>query len=95
MHVDDWLDTPDVGQNANLAYAKFVLDYKRLPAWKQIAYAEWMAKFKLFCTHKGERYRCTGASRLGDVWLARDFNRDAGYDFRVDVLDCKEWAPKP
>ena len=93
-HVDEWLDTPswkDEGEN----YAKFVLDYKRMPAWKHGAYAKYMEPFKLFCTYQGTRYRCTGASRMGDVWLASDFNRESGYDHRVDVEHCSQWSAKP
>ena len=51
-----------------------------------------MQNFKLFCTHSGTRYRCTGASRMGDVWLAKDVKRDTGYDLRVDVTECSDWA---
>ena len=93
MHVDDWLDTPTLDEYEN--YAKFVLDYKRLPAFKQLAYAEWMSQFKLFCTYKGARYRCTGASRLGDIWLTKNFARENGYEHRVDVDDCSEWSDEP
>lgn len=92
MHVDDWLDHPTFDEKE--AYAKFVLDYKRMPAWKNIAYAKWMEQFKLFCTYEGVRYRCTGASRMGDVWLRKDFNNPTGYDLRVNVDNCTEWGPE-
>lgn len=49
---------------------------------------------KLFCQYKGKRYRCTGASRMGDVWLAEDFSRDSGYDLRVNVGECSDWSNK-
>jgi hypothetical protein len=94
QHVDEWLDTPS-WKDEGVNYAKFVLDYKRMPAWKISAYGKWMAQFKLFCTYQDARYRCTGASRLGDVWLAKDFKRDTGYDMRVDVSQCSQWADKP
>lgn len=97
-HIDDWIDgsgCKDEGER----YAKFVFWYFRYPAWAQMAFNPWMRQFKLFCTYQGRRYRCTGASRLGDVWLAEDPDRDHGYDLRVDVAECDEWgaafAPQP
>lgn len=92
-HIDDWLDTPTFSDEGE-TYAKFVLDYKRMPAWKISAYYKWMGQFKLFCTYEGERYRCTGASRMGDVWLAKDHNRENGYDKRVDINACSAWGDK-
>lgn len=78
--------------NESESYARFVLDYKRLPAWKQFAYEKWMKQFRLFCTYNRKRYRCTGASWLGDVWLTEDFNQGSGYELRVNVEDCSEWS---
>lgn len=95
-HIDDWLDTPTFPSEDNgEIYAKFVLDYKRLPAWKQNAYAEWMSQFNLYCTYEGKRYKCSGASRLGDVWLTADFTKELGYDLRVDVMGITAWSDKP
>ncbi len=91
-HVDDWLATPSwesEGEN----YAKFFLDHARRPAWMKVAFAPWMKQHRLFCTYEGKRYRCTGASRLGDVWLTENFAHEAGYEKRVDVAKCSEWSP--
>jgi hypothetical protein len=93
-HIDDWIsawrssDSPE-------GYAVFVLYYKRMSAGRQNQFAKWMDQFKLFCTWQGKTYRVTGASRLGDVWLQKDFNRDHGYDHRVDVTTCSNWKDKP
>lgn len=89
-HVDVWLDTPTFDDSE--AYAKFVLEYKRMPAFKQIQYAPWMQQFKLFCVYEGKVYRCTGASRLGDVWLTENFDQDSGYQKRVNVKECSKWS---
>lgn len=97
-HVDDWLDkgVMDVMNNPDTAYARFVLVYARMPAWMQSAFSPWMSQFKLFCTYKdGKRYRVTGASRMGDVWLASDHEKTTGYDLRVNVDDCQQWGDKP
>lgn len=90
-HIDEWLDIPTFGDDA-LMYAKFVLDHFRKPAWFKTGTDRWMKKFKLFCTYEGKRYRVTGASRLGDVWLAEDPSREIGYDLRVGVDECSEWS---
>ena len=97
-HIDDWLDEPVVASDSdmhNLCYAKFVLEFSRMPAFKQSQYKQWMQQFELFCSYEGKRYRVTGASRMGGVWLIANFKRDFGYDLRVDVSKCSEWSPVP
>jgi hypothetical protein len=74
------------------AYASFVLHLFRLPATLQMKFAFAIERMPLFCTYGGERYRVTGASRFGDVWLAKDFTRDHGYDHRVNVVECSAWG---
>lgn len=75
------------------AYAQWMLMHFRLPAAKKMDWDKFIADRKLFCTYQGKRYRVTGASRFGDVWLAEDHTRDCGYDHRVAVDECSEWAP--
>lgn len=92
-HVDDWVDRPVMGEGKRgEAYAKFFFLLHRTPAWMQYAFDEWIAPHKLFCTYEGKRWRVTGASRLGDIWLAEDFGRDTGYDLRVDLALCSGWS---
>lgn len=93
-HIDDWIDSPRCA-DAGEKYAKFVFWYFRYPAWAQSAFEPWMRDHKLFCTYKGQRFRVTGASRMGDVWLAQDFGRQHGYDHRVAVDDCSDWGATP
>ena len=88
MHVDEFIDT-QFGKNC---YARWVLNHFRLPAALQMDFDPFMKRHKLFCTYAGKRYRCTGASRLGDVWLASDFHRESGYDLRVDAEECSAWS---
>lgn len=87
MHVDDFIDTNFQSSN----YARWVLSYFRLSAALQLDFKPFMKEHLLFCTYKGVRYRCTGASRLGDIWLTKDFEQEFGYDLRVDVSECKHW----
>ena len=93
MHVDEWLDTPSDNRGEN--YAKFVLNYKRMPAWQQTAFAEWMKPFMLFCEYEGQTYRVTGASRMGDVWLTSNYYQESGYEKRVDIDKCSKWGKTP
>jgi hypothetical protein len=79
----------------NDPYARWMLMYFRFPAEMQIAFERFYKKYRLFCTYEGKRYRVTGASRLGDVWLATNFERQHGYDLRVNVDKCSEWRESP
>lgn len=90
MHVDDFIDT-----HGGDPYARWMFLHFRLPAVLQIDFRPFIKDHKLFCTYQGKRYRVTGASRLGDVWLAADFKQDTGYDHRVDLEECSNWGPNP
>ena len=87
-HVDDWLDAPSA--TADEKMAKEFLEHCRRPAIEKDH--RWLAANPLFCTYRGKRYRCIGASRMGDVWLTKDFTRENGYDLRIDVAECSEWS---
>lgn len=98
-HVDEFIeemadgsDTLDMG---DAMYARWFLMHARLPAFMQFQFAKWIEPYQLFCTYEGKRYRCTGASRLGDVWLTADFKRKTGYELRVDLSKCTLWSDKP
>ena len=96
MHVDDFID----GGYSKNKYARFVLNLFRLPAALSLDFAEWIKPHRLYCTYEGKRFRCVGASRLGDVWLHEDLfsdddRRQPFYQLRVDVETCSEWGPKP
>jgi hypothetical protein len=95
-HVDDWVDRFDMGkQSIGQKYARFCLFLYRLAAVFQMDWSEWIKNHKLFCTYEGKRFRMTGASRMGDVWIIKDFDRDTGYDMRVNVDDCSNWSDNP
>jgi hypothetical protein len=102
-HVDDWLDEPPVDEAERKAkewLERFRSTYpdglsiKEMSAWLQEKDA-WLAQHSLFCTYKGRTYRVVGASRLGDVWLNRNFDKrtgySSGYEHRVDVTECSNW----
>jgi hypothetical protein len=91
MHIDDFIDNEFGRSN----YARFFFFLHRLPAVLQCDFSQWISEYKLFCTYKGKVYRVTGASRMGDVWLAEDFTRENGYDLRVDVEACSAFCDIP
>lgn len=93
MHIDEWLDLS--AKNIEEKYAKFLLEYFRLPVLKKAQLYDFMQPLRLYCSYKGNRYRCTGASRLGDIWLTEDFSQESGYTKRVDVNKCSDWGPFP
>ena len=92
-HVDDFIDHPPEDEASR--YAAFCFLLFRLPATMKFAFRTWTDQYKLFCTYHEERYRVVGASRLGDVWLNKDFDEDTAYHLRVAVDDCTEWKDKP
>jgi len=75
-------------------YARWWFFNYEMPSYMQVAFHEFMEKHPLFCTYEGERYRVTGCSRLGDVWLHSDPTRDHGYEKRVAVRSCSAWSNK-
>ncbi len=86
-HIDDFLGDDTLvamDGDAGLKYAHFVLSHFRKSATEKLMHDPWMSQFKLFADYDGVTYRITGASRLGDVWLATDFTRVHGYEKRVD-----------
>ena len=99
MHVDRFIDcgiksrfgTKDKGEQ----YARWVLFNLTAPATLTICFREFMEKNPLYGTYKGVIYRVTGGSNLGDIWLAKDWRRQDGYDLRVDVAMVSNWSDKP
>lgn len=96
IHVDDWIDNHGpVKEDEGTVYAKFFFEVHRFPAYKKIAYSRILEGFKLFCIYKGEVHRVTGCSRLGHVWLTKDFNKSLGYDEVTWVNECTGWSKTP
>lgn len=89
MHVDNFID----GMESEHRYARWFFMLHRFPAVLQAEFHEWIEPYKLFCDYKKNRYRVTGCSRMGDIWLTKNFAQDTGYELRVDVEDCSNWSP--
>lgn len=90
-HVDDFIDD---FRNPN-TYARFVLHLFRLNAALKADFKPHIDRLKLFCIYQGKRYRVTGASTMGDIWLQSNFNQTSGYELRVDIQDCTRWGDHP
>ncbi len=92
MHVDDFID----GHHGKDKYARWWFSLFRLPAVLKLDFAEWTSQYKLYCDYQGKRYRVTGCSRMGDVWLHADLQYEgSSYQMRVDVAQCSAWGPSP
>lgn len=93
MHIDEFCD--DNYGKPELYYVRWFFFLKRLPAVQQAEFHEWISRYRLYCDYEGKRYRVTGCSRLGDVWLSSDFKIESGYDLRVEVERCSKWSENP
>ena len=94
-HVDEFIAYGTHNDNEpNEKYARWVLDYFRGSAICKNDFHEFMKDNLLFCRHNGEKWRVTGASRLGDIWLTSNFEQDTGYELRVMVDACMCWDRK-
>lgn len=99
-HIDDWLD--DEANRKAQPYLWYWFEVKRLPAYRMyterhptgVKLDEWADRTVVTCTYQGARYRCVGASRLGDIWLTRDMKRSNGYQHRVYIEECSDWDVK-
>lgn len=100
IEVDAFLDQVPMWfkEQEYLNYVHFVLEHFRKPAVVKIAHAKYMNHFRLYVTYEGKRYRVTGASRLGDIYLATSISREngSGYDRRVPLNFAKltEWGDR-
>lgn len=97
-HIDDWLESMSIRSfriSDKDRHAVLMLDYFRRPAHWQLTLEPFFRDKKLFTTYKGDRYRVTGASRLGDIFLTKNFDQKDGYEIRVAIDDCSELSDKP
>ncbi len=83
-HVDEYLDTPGWDP-----IAKEFLEHARRPAAAKDHV--WLKANEPSVMWQSKRYRCVGASRLGDVWLKGDGPPNAFYDHRVDIVELSGW----
>jgi hypothetical protein len=91
-HVNFFIDYGPRSQ----AYARFMFLYFTLSAGLKELFKPFFKDKRLFCTYKNWRYRVTGASRLGDIWLSHQVDTvddpHPFYDLRVSISDCTEFS---
>lgn len=94
IHVDDFIDRSphfldlDDADAAAMRYLHFKLVHFRMPSSYQMAYRSILGDdFPLYVDYNGQTWKVTGASRMGDVMLARDLKakEGEGYDERVTL----------
>lgn len=93
-HVYDFIDDAYPTKDKNTSYARFVLFYLAAPSSIKYLFTDFM-DCKLFATFNGERYRVTGASTLGDVFITKDFEEWQGYTDRVLINELSEFCKTP
>ena len=95
MHVEDFLTTRIKDDDEEiLHYVQLALSYfYYIPAITQMCIVKIQMKYlPLFCTVDGVRYKVTGVSTMGDLFLHTDVNIEMGYKLRTDFDNCKLWG---
>ena len=87
MHVDYFIE--DETQDS---YARLVFEILRLPAEKFTEVDHILSYHPLYCTYKQARFKVSGCSSMGDVWLVSDPEATHSYDHRVNIMECSEWS---
>lgn len=98
VHIDDYIDsftglTDKSQSDIDMEnYTKFFFMLHRLPAWMMHEFEEWINQYKLFCVYKGKKYRITGGSSMGDIWLNKNFKETHGYNLRVMINEVSDFT---
>jgi hypothetical protein len=93
QHIEEWLEDryitcPDDEKYAR-AFFTIKVAFNAAQSWNV---SPIMEQHKLFCTYRSRRYRCTGCSTMGDIWLRKNFTTNIGYDLRVDINECSNFT---
>jgi len=92
-HIDEWIKDRIYGEcKEEEKYAVAFFFLKGMDAVSNCTIEPIMKEHELFCVYKGNTYRVTGCSTMGDIWLRGDYDIDHGYDHRVDIDDCTNWT---
>lgn len=76
-------------------YARWVMHQYNVPASMSFDFEKFRRECKLYCTYKDRRYRYSGHSRHGDVWIREDFHSSEGYDLRVNIYELTNFSKEP
>lgn len=93
--VYDWLDSTDYIDFKTLTdhevFARAFLELRLLPAHKTTIYDAITDKMIITGEVDGNRYRITGASTMGDVFIHSNIKETCGYVKRVLISDISNW----
>lgn len=90
-HCDDYIDDESQPQ-----VLRTFLEWHRSPASTMMKRREaGQIPPKLFASFKGERYRVTMASTLGDVGISRHHQQEYGYHARMPVEWLTDFSETP
>lgn len=87
--VDDYID--DFSKDK---YVRWWLFLHRLSAHYQSSFKTFIDSYPLYCTYDGTRYRVVFASRMGDIGITSNFEKET-YDKRVDLDACTDFSKEP
>lgn len=85
-HIYEWLNEPPENE-AEKDAKEWLEQFVKQPGQKD---EKWLDKFIVTVTWRGDRYICSGASRMGDVWLKKA-DSVSFYDHRVNVEELSNW----
>lgn len=89
-HCDDYIHDASIPKCLRL----FLL-VNRMPAIDMMLFRECGLKPQLYAKHNGEIVRITMASRLGDVGISHNLEKEDGYFTRVPVSALSDFSDKP
>lgn len=88
------LDKDVAARMGNVAYARWVMNQYNGSANLMMETEQYIRQHKLYCTYNGKRHKYVGHSRLGDVWLTKNFQSD-NYQYRVSITELSDFGPNP
>jgi len=88
--IADWVDTPK--EKLEEKKVQEYLNFRLCSARYQAENRAEIDGLMVFAKYQQDIYRITGASRLGDIYLAKDPGQDHGYDTRVNIMECYEFS---
>jgi hypothetical protein len=91
----DYGTHPKDGDEPHEDYARWILLHFRQSAALQRTFFKFLDGKRLFCLYKGDCFRVTGASRLGDIWITDNYSQETGYKHRVLPSELSGWSPEP
>lgn len=89
-HCDDYIHDASIPKCLRL----FLL-VNRMPAIDMMLFRECGLKPQLFATYGELRVRIVMASRMGDVGISTNFDKEDGYFTRVPVSALSDFSDKP